>query len=202
MVKQPAARLPTRQVISYGYRIERNIERLLPSIPWHPRVFKLSTPLNVKIEQLREKICKKIVDKKLSDKNDPKTTAPPSGRITQFLSGLSPTRNYGPKSFVTERKLRRKYHIYGIVSFRSISTTSGYTMCTSSCEFLSYTASKSTEAGIYDRGSTTDRRPRLMVQHTIFRRPRRLGRWSACLSRSTSWVQVSPSACPYGLFLA
>ena len=27
--------------------------------------------------------------------------------------------------------------------------------------------------------------------------PRWLGRWSACLSRSISWVQVSPGACSY-----
>ena len=32
-------------------------------------------------------------------------------------------------------------------------------------------------------------------QHETNRRPRWLGRWSACLSRSISWVQVSPSAC-------
>ena len=32
--------------------------------------------------------------------------------------------------------------------------------------------------------------------------PRWLGRWSASLSISISWVQVSPSACSYGLFLA
>ena len=32
--------------------------------------------------------------------------------------------------------------------------------------------------------------------------PRWLGRWSACLSRSISWVQVPPSACLQGLFLA
>ena len=55
---------------------------------------------------------------------------------------------------------------------------------------------------VYNMGSTM-----LLLSYGFYNgdilqgmRPRWLGRWSACLSRSISWVQVSPSV--KGLFLA